>query len=398
MINGISKLDLKRQNRKQLLKVLQTEGPTSRVDLAQKIGITKAAVTIIANEMIEQGIVFEKGEQITNSNKNPRGRRKILLDINPTYKTSMGLVIDAGFIYIGLSTLKCDIIERRVNAISLEDTSEDILTLIEKIYKDISEENFLNSESVVGIGIAVSEEYYGMFNILKGTDGTLDYSKFAERLAEFIGVPMTFGSIMEGIVTAQLDSYNLKRSENVISFRYTKNFDCAVSIGEQIYNGAHGRKLDLSKYKVTLRDKKDCIKNLFSPANIGACLKEIYSPEKTPILWKESGGNFQNATELLEGSKISLQDEALIKLVDDIAKGYLKLFEDMIAFFDPDRIILFADREVDSCLAEYVLDKTRKAFNAEEEIVVKSRFNHSNVFLVASSLAIHEFFINKGGF
>jgi len=62
-MSGISKSDLKRRNRRQLLRILQIEGPTSRVDLAERIGITKGAITILANEMITQGILSEKGEQ-----------------------------------------------------------------------------------------------------------------------------------------------------------------------------------------------------------------------------------------------------------------------------------------------------------------------------------------------
>ena len=57
---GISKLDLKRRNRMQILKQLQQHGPTSRIDLSSSLELTRAAVTIITNEMIEQGVLYEK--------------------------------------------------------------------------------------------------------------------------------------------------------------------------------------------------------------------------------------------------------------------------------------------------------------------------------------------------
>ena len=43
---GISKLDLKRRNRMQILKVVRENGPISRVDISSLLGITRAAVTI----------------------------------------------------------------------------------------------------------------------------------------------------------------------------------------------------------------------------------------------------------------------------------------------------------------------------------------------------------------
>ena len=58
--HGISKLDLKRRNRMQVLKILKQRGPTSRIDIAGTLELTRAAVTIITNEMIEQGIIGDR--------------------------------------------------------------------------------------------------------------------------------------------------------------------------------------------------------------------------------------------------------------------------------------------------------------------------------------------------
>ena len=72
---GISKLDLKRQNRMQILRLLRNVGPISRIDIAHTIHITKAAVTIITNEMIREGILIEIGEQAPPA-KSPEDVRK----------------------------------------------------------------------------------------------------------------------------------------------------------------------------------------------------------------------------------------------------------------------------------------------------------------------------------
>lgn len=69
---GISKLDLKRRNRMQILKVVREQGPISRVDISAILGITRAAVTIITNEMIDQHILQEVGEEPVNPNAEVR--------------------------------------------------------------------------------------------------------------------------------------------------------------------------------------------------------------------------------------------------------------------------------------------------------------------------------------
>ena len=82
---GISKLDLKRQNRLQILRVIRENGPISRVDIAAELELTRAAVTIITNEMIAQGVLQELGEAPIEPDKLQKGRRKVLIGINANY-------------------------------------------------------------------------------------------------------------------------------------------------------------------------------------------------------------------------------------------------------------------------------------------------------------------------
>ena len=54
---GISKLDLKRRNRKQILLAIRQAGMLARVDIAAQLSLTRAAVTIITTHMIAQNIL-----------------------------------------------------------------------------------------------------------------------------------------------------------------------------------------------------------------------------------------------------------------------------------------------------------------------------------------------------
>lgn len=390
----------------QILKLLRNEGPTSRIDIARKIGITKAAVTIITNEMIEQGIIYEKGEQLPKGNKIPRGRKKILLDVNPTYKMGMGLVVDSGFISFGLCTLKGDIIEKHMKAIDPEENAEDIFAAIEKLYQDIMYKNDLKPGLVAGLGVCVSEEYYGMLKVGAESEGVVDYSGLRERLAEFVAVPMAFGTLIEGVATAETD-YNQNYEEerkDILVFRYAKGFDCAVSIGQELYHGAHGKVLDLVHYRVADGPKCGCGKNgcvaaVLSQERFLNRIKEVYSPEKTPILWEQTAGVFPKAADLFRTPEYIPQDMPVLEVFRETGDVYLSLFYDIVLFFDPGRIVLFGEGEAFEYLAEYII-KTAQGRPADfgKKFIVRSGVTLQNVFLAAASLATREFFINKGGF
>ena len=108
---GISKLDLKRRNRMQILRVIRESGPISRVDVASALEITRAAVTIITNEMIEEGVLVEIGEAPINTEKLQKGRRKILIDINVNSRFALGATVDEKEVSIGLTNLNSEILD-----------------------------------------------------------------------------------------------------------------------------------------------------------------------------------------------------------------------------------------------------------------------------------------------
>ena len=87
-------LDLKRRNRMQILRVIRESGPISRVDVASALEITRAAVTIITNEMIDEFLAGDntklseiKLDPVTTSdgrrmvNKNGTERKRNILPI-----------------------------------------------------------------------------------------------------------------------------------------------------------------------------------------------------------------------------------------------------------------------------------------------------------------------------
>jgi len=183
--SGISKLNLKKANRRQILNILRNNGPTSRVDIARQMEITKAAVTIIVNEMIAEGIIQEVGGESSRGGKNPRGRKKILIDVNPLYKLTIGIVVDNGYIHCGLCTLKGDSVERHILPIDSSMTATILANSIREVYEKILYKNNITDDMLTGTGLCISEQYHSLLNIERRADGSLDYSAF-EELIPFI--------------------------------------------------------------------------------------------------------------------------------------------------------------------------------------------------------------------
>lgn len=102
---GINLLSVKNRNRCQILRLLNDHGPTSRKDIAEKLGLTTAAVSTLCGELLTEGILYEKGELVAAEEKRA-GRRKILLDINYDYRYVLSIAIEANECAISVSNLR----------------------------------------------------------------------------------------------------------------------------------------------------------------------------------------------------------------------------------------------------------------------------------------------------
>ncbi len=89
---GISLDSVKNNNKSQILKILQKNGAMSRKDIANQIGLTPAAVTMLCNDMMEAHMILEKGEM---KEQKRAGRKKVLVDINYDFKYIVSVNIEA---------------------------------------------------------------------------------------------------------------------------------------------------------------------------------------------------------------------------------------------------------------------------------------------------------------
>ena len=188
---GISKLDLKRRNRMQVLKAVREKGPISRVDIAALLQITRAAVTIITNEMIDQHILEEVGEEPAEPNGSTRkGRRKILLDINETYKFVVGVYVDEKEISIGLTTMNSAALEKKT--IAYRPGSLDIPTLVELVWETTQQmlsASCLKPSDVLNVGVGIMPSMFQAMRYKTGLEQQIRFPELQTQMEEKMGVP-----------------------------------------------------------------------------------------------------------------------------------------------------------------------------------------------------------------
>lgn len=403
--NGISKLDLKRRNRMQIIKLLQQQGPTSRIDLSALLELTRAAVTIITNEMIEQGVLYEKGEVSTVGQKASRGRKKILIDINRNYKFAFGIALDHKKIFIGLSNIGGEVLEKRVYELRANDTKESMMQQIFINMREMMTNNCLTEQQILGAGICLNRRAIRFLN-LKVEQNVVDYSSLERMFVREFHMPVVFDSIITGLAAAEIDfSGKYPPDKSAVVIRFADNVDATLVVDNEIYRGYHNNAMNLGHMivnpdgKPCRCGKRGCAVCEFSDESVYVDIVNMFSKEKTPNLFAAKNGN-PNLLRVAEVHEyVLLGDEGVEELFDQMLKSFVLFLNNLIAITDPQRIIFcghqFENEEFMKRLKEYV---ARELGSEIADMVAASYLSQEHIYLSGCALAIRRFFVERGGF
>lgn len=131
-------------NRKLFLRLLRT-GPLSRSEIARRIGLTRAATSLIAEEMIEGGYVRE-----TIATDKPLGRNPVPLQLIGSAAYAVG-------IYLNRSGCRAGIVDMRGRVLAqteLAQISPEHMDLLSQAISRMIEAHGIPKEKVVGAGIS----------------------------------------------------------------------------------------------------------------------------------------------------------------------------------------------------------------------------------------------------
>lgn len=239
---------VRKSNRSAILKFINDNGPVSRKDLAQVIGLTPAAVTQICTDLLGEGILVESG---TNSESQGAGRKKILLDINYDVAYVFAITIEPEDTVIALSNLQGKQIALKKRKTSSEKSPEEFLGELAKVCLSMMEENprIVKKIAAVGVGVTglvdqnrgISSKAYGIWEEPVDVRGVL-----SQRL----NMPVLVENNVNALAIAELIYGTGREHDNLMVIKWGPGVGCAMIIDQQVYEGRHNKAAELGHFIV----------------------------------------------------------------------------------------------------------------------------------------------------
>jgi glucokinase-like ROK family protein len=122
----------------------------SRADLADRMGLTRAAVTIIINDLIANGIILN-----TESRSTASGRPPVELEINPNQGFVGAVDIGARHLSVALGDFSARILEEVEVPFRVDKGPKECLQEADKILRELMQKRGLSSSNLAAIGVGV---------------------------------------------------------------------------------------------------------------------------------------------------------------------------------------------------------------------------------------------------
>ena len=400
---GISKLDLKRRNRMQILRVIRESGPISRVDVASALEITRAAVTIITNEMIEEGVLVEIGEAPINTEKLQKGRRKILIDINVNSRFALGATVDEKEVTIGLTNLNSEVLDKSSMVIDERTTSKDIINYIIRTSNEMIDNSCLTKDKIIGLGVGVVPSMWGKLKIFY-KDGILDFTNFIEKLSSGLNLEICCGNAIGLMALASNDFRTQNGYQTNQAFIHNGNqVNLAIINKNELSSDYVSYTSTIEKYIVCPNGKQyegypnGSVKAELSRTAMLNAFYEIYSKDKTPVLYELTEGDKSKINTDNVFMALMRGEEPVKQLVDELIAKYTVLINNLAISHFAKKIVLhncnlnekqldYVKREMIRLVSEEIADR-----------VVLSKLDGKNNFLGGCALVIQDNFYIRGG-
>lgn len=237
---GMNSTAVKESNRAAVLRVLSQYGKMSRKDIAEKLGLTAATVTIICTELLDNGVIRELGE--ASDEERRAGRKKILIDIDYEYKNVLCIAIETETTYVALSNLAGEVITKKSIPTAENIESEVFLRSVAKACRTVMMDS-KGKAGILGAGVTIP----GMH------DRFIIKSFFESEL----GIPVIVENNVRAFAKAELIYGNGRQSDNMLIIKWGPGVGSAVISNGNIYRGTCDASAEIG-HTLIYRNGKKC--------------------------------------------------------------------------------------------------------------------------------------------
>ncbi|MFD0959232.1 ROK family transcriptional regulator [Paenibacillus chungangensis] len=323
-VKQTSHMLLKSINQQKVLFLIYSEGPISRVELAEKTGLSRQTVTNIVNRLLEEKIIVV-GELINLEAGS--GRKRVGLHINSSHFYAIGLELAGKYIRGKVYNLRQKAIVSAERTINRYGSVDVLLRLLHEVIDELLTQ-VPDTSKVKGIGISIQGLVDSLHGIVLRTPGIgFHRLPLSQLLEDKYNIPVHIENDVNLLSVNENMNGCLKESTNNITIKFDYGTGGTIVHDKQIITGSNFVAGEFGHYKGFYGEdaypchcgRSGCLTTLASSSGLGVSIKCTLE-------------------EFAEGLKIG--DPKFLALYEKIVDGISIAMANIITFINPDSLLM----------------------------------------------------------
>ncbi len=209
----------------------------ARVELSRRMGLTRAAVTAIVNDLLATGIIRE-AERINARS----GRPPVVLEIDPTRGYVVGIDFGASHLSMLIADLAAHILEETEIALDIQEGPKICLDQADHLLQDILAKTGRELKDILAIGLGVPGPIVSDAGMVLAPPIMPGWDRFPIRdtLEKRWGLPVSLGNDAELGALGEWAAGAGRGESNLAYIKVGTGIGCGLLIDGQIYRGITG--------------------------------------------------------------------------------------------------------------------------------------------------------------
>lgn len=209
----------------------------SRAEIAQALGVSRSTASVIVDELIRIGLVFERGAGVSRG-----GRRPIVLEINPEAGRVVGVDIGATHLVTIVADLRGRVLAEAESASDIARGTEATLAQVYALLETALQHAGCSWASIRAVGVGVPGPVITAQGVVSSPPIMPGWDRFPirQRLAEHWRKPVTLDNDADLGALGEW-SFGAGREESCLVYiKIGTGIGCGILLEGQIYHGVLG--------------------------------------------------------------------------------------------------------------------------------------------------------------
>jgi glucokinase-like ROK family protein len=158
---------IKEHNLRAVLLTMLSEGPLSRIQLAQRTSLSATAITHLVQDLLDQGILSDYATKLPTPENRRVGRPLAKLRLVDNGRYAIGVQMQVGLYRVALANLRGELIDH-IQAEFAPETpgAEQVFADISTYIEELIHRNKIKRKKIIGVGVGAS----GLINYVTGVN------------------------------------------------------------------------------------------------------------------------------------------------------------------------------------------------------------------------------------